>query len=78
MGLHVGLHHIVTLHCVLFGEVVWRGGTDVLHVGAETDGVFAGSSFTCAVMALKLPNRITQMVKIAFFIGMFFCLFSLV
>ena len=44
MGLHVGLHHIVALHRVLFGEIVWRGGTDVLHVGSETDGVFAGSS----------------------------------
>ena len=44
MGLHVGFHHIVALHRVLFGEVVWRGDSDVLHVGAETDGVFAGSS----------------------------------
>ena len=44
MGLHVGFHHIVALHRVLFGEVVWRGGSDVLHVGAEANRIFAGSS----------------------------------
>ena len=41
--LHVWFHHIVTLHCVLLGEMVGCCGTDVLHVGSETDGVFASS-----------------------------------
>ena len=42
--LHVWFHHIVALHRVLFGELEWGCGTDVLHIGPEADGVFAGSS----------------------------------